>query len=67
MGHLFSCLETLTHYGDTGPRSQLSLKGERREREGGFLELRWWEGFLVGVVELSLKALSFGVRLWLGA
>lgn len=27
----------------------------------------WWEGFLEGVAEWSLGALSFGVRPWLGA
>lgn len=30
-GAFLSCLETLTLYGDTGPWSPLSLKGERRE------------------------------------
>lgn len=34
-------------------------------REGDSLELWWWEGFLEGVVELNLKTLIFGVRLWL--
>ena len=34
-------------------------------REGDSLELWWWESFLEEVVELSLKALIFGVRLWL--
>ena len=39
--------------------------GEAGWEEGDSLELWWWEGFLAGVVELSLEALIFGVRLWL--
>ena len=39
--------------------------GKMGGREGDSLELWWWEGFLEGVIELSLKALIFGVRLWL--
>lgn len=76
VGGTMSCLETLTQYrGRHRTGRQLCLKGERM-KGGSLPRMWWWEGFLEPVVlepvvlepvaEWSLKALSFGVRPWLG-
>lgn len=56
---LFSHLETGTWRPWAGEAVERVSKG-KGGRKGGSLELRWWEGFLEEVVELSLKALSLG-------
>ena len=63
----FSQLETETLWkGRAEPEAvKFGGGGEAGWEEGDSLELWWWEGFLAGVVELSLEALIFGVRLWL--
>lgn len=59
-----SCLETLTQYrGRHRTGRQLCLKGDRRKGRS-LLRPRRREGFLAA--EWSPKALSFGVRPWLG-
>lgn len=66
VGGIISCLETLTHY--RGRQDWEAVESQGGKEEGGSLiRIWWWKGFLEGVAEWSLKALSFGVRPWLGA